>query len=1042
MATPHRPQLPCNLVIRDADEGNMRVISASPNLAVNLNNKGLRLSFLRDQDRQTFSWYSADLTMTESALHHITIQLPPRGFTVNLLKLTSDEKSALSSHLLENSTGYRVMEINCKASTTVTGFGLPFHGANETVDSWVNQHTPIKDVISLPDILRQNTFTLLIKATTMEITRAVSTINSQLIAPDYGYGEQHWWDMDRYSKQIPRNRGSAFPPTIRFKNENERNTALTQTHVQDKIGTDSIEESVNFVCLLEPKGIFEPEHWRAAHRALRGDLNKVRVRFTWKERDEKKRDDKDRDQKSRDGKDRDKKGRTGLVIWEAVPLTFATCDELNGVEIRNRIALGLTRPSSGPGHDFIPIAYDDYETAKESRRENLQLRLESGLHGDTQRVNGIFRLSNGPALPTTMKSDPLAVLKRLVFNEVLIGKGLWELEKDGVKTTLPHFDLLHDVPPKVRDACLQNVFEDDRERVHKYFSKLHLGLGLISGPPGTGKSHLASAIVFLMCHNSALRQVYVSAASNGATDNILERIHDIATKTTSNLIDRGVDVKHLMLVRGYSLNTETENCNKVLFAKPLPEYGTWNPSPWKLEHSLCWWTLRVLGSATVPSLTLNDNAELFDLYERLSALASNSTPDASISKFRSLVKLAQGVTSVAQYQSKEKPDSHAKLVRQLMQLVLGCANVVATTPVVSACWIYRTFNDQAKAVVFDEAATLFCSDGLLVYGNTPRPMIAIGDPMQLAPVLSTAFELLQIRRQKRPWERWSDHHEMRRWPTNRFAGFAQISWLSWFIHLGWPVFHLYTQHRMAEDLFDLSLDTVYTSLKPHFKYSPMCRITNFPIGIDVEEYLQQKFKIPTPAVNTLAPVFFNCRNCPIRKYPDNESRLNPRQADLIADLLVDMIRELKLSPADIAVLTPYRANFRSIGKRFKKEPELQGVACSTFDTFQGREAQIVVLALCVTHESGPLFVGNPRSLNVALTRQRSSLLIFGDMGVLDYKARQTSSDFIGSDSGQRFNLRMFHDVLKTLRDSRRVVKLVGKRGVDYDGYWEDMERKK
>ncbi|KAF5644460.1 hypothetical protein F52700_2459 [Fusarium sp. NRRL 52700] len=641
-----------------------------------------------------------------------------------------------------------------------------------------------------------------------------------------------------------------------------------------------------------------------------------------------------------------------------------------------------------------------------------------------------------------MKSDPLAILKRLIFNEVLIGKGLWDLEKDGVRAALPHFDLLCDVPPKIRDACLQNVSEDDRERVQTYFSKLHLGLGFVTGPPGTGKSHLASAIVVLMCHNPSLRQVYVSAASNGATDNILERIQDIATKTTSHLIDSGADVKHLMLVRGYSLNTETENCDRVLFGKPLPEYGIWNPSPWKLEHSLCWWTLRVLGSSVVPPLTVNDNADLFDLHERLSAHASDSVSDASISQFRSLAKLARGVVSVAQYKSTEKPDQHAKLLRQLMQLVIGCANVVATTPVASACWMYKTFNNQARAVVFDEAATLFCSDGLLVYGNTPRPMIAIGDPMQLAPVLSTAFELLQIRRQKRSWETWSDHHAMRLRPTNRFAGFAQISWLSWFIHLGWPVFHLYTQHRMAENLFDLSLDTVYTSLKPHFKYSPMCRITNFPIGIDVEEYLQQKYKIPAPASKTLAPVFFNCLNCPIRKYPDSESRLNPRQADLIADLLVEMIRELKLSPTDIAVLTPYRANFRAIGKRFKKEPELQGVACSTFDTFQGREAQIVVVALCVTRESGPLFVGNPRSLNVALTRQRSSLFIFGDLGVLDYKARETSTDFIGSDSGQRFNLRMFHDVLKALRDSRRVVKLVGKREVDNDGYWESMEKKK
>ncbi|KAL5595363.1 hypothetical protein FOVSG1_009052 [Fusarium oxysporum f. sp. vasinfectum] len=34
--------------------------------------------------------------------------------------------------------------------------------------------------------------------------------------------------------QVPANRGVAFPPTIRFKNENEWNTVLTETHRRDK----------------------------------------------------------------------------------------------------------------------------------------------------------------------------------------------------------------------------------------------------------------------------------------------------------------------------------------------------------------------------------------------------------------------------------------------------------------------------------------------------------------------------------------------------------------------------------------------------------------------------------------------------------------------------------------------------------------------------------------------------------------------------------------------------------------------------------------
>ncbi|SPJ75528.1 uncharacterized protein FTOL_05259 [Fusarium torulosum] len=364
----------------------------------------------------------------------------------------------------------------------------------------------------------------------------------------------------------------------------------------------------------------------------------------------------------------------------------------------------------------------------------------------------------------------------------------------------------------------------------------------------------------------------------------------------------------------------------------------------------------------------------------------------------------------------------------------------------SSNWLYESFNStKARAVVFDEAATMFCADALLVYGNTPRPMIAIGDPKQLAPVLSTAREKLNT-----GFERYYDDRR-RRWrtrrkdegpPVNRFAEFAKISWLSWFVHLGWPVFHLYTQHRMAEGLFDLSLNTVYKSLKQNFKYSALCQPANFPIGVDVEDYLKEKYRIPAPSDGTLQPVFFNCTNSPCRQYPDNSSRLNPRQADLITIELVSMIKKLVLSPADIVVLTPYRANLRALGKRFRKEESLRDIVCSTFDGFQGREAQIVVLALCVTRETGPACVAAERSLNVVMTRQRSSLLIFGDIATTTKMPRSSRFDDdhnVESAFAEWGTQMVFREVFRAISQSKRIVKLVGNPAADPDSYWDRLE---
>lgn len=43
----------------------------------------------------------------------------------------------------------------------------------------------------------------------------------------------HTWDMTRYNYQIPRNRGQGFSPRVHYDDFNQRDTALTQMHVQD-----------------------------------------------------------------------------------------------------------------------------------------------------------------------------------------------------------------------------------------------------------------------------------------------------------------------------------------------------------------------------------------------------------------------------------------------------------------------------------------------------------------------------------------------------------------------------------------------------------------------------------------------------------------------------------------------------------------------------------------------------------------------------------------------------------------------------------------
>ncbi|KAJ4113303.1 hypothetical protein NW768_011586, partial [Fusarium equiseti] len=158
---------------------------------------------------------------------------------------------------------------------------------------------------------------------------------------------------------------------------------------------------------------------------------------------------------------------------------------------------------------------------------------------------------------------------------------------------------------------------------------------------------------------------------------------------------------------------------------------------------------------------------------------------------------------------------------------------------------YKHFNSwSARAVLFDEAAAMHRADGLLVYGNSMRPAVLIGDEKQLPPVLMT----MNAKREDGT-------------AVNRFGSDAKISWLSWMLHLNIPAFHLYTQHRMARGMFDMALEVTYNQLKNHFAYGSSCDLSNFPFANAIPNLFNAKRNLGLPE-NTMSPTFVDCQDCP------------------------------------------------------------------------------------------------------------------------------------------------------------------------------------
>lgn len=88
------------------------------------------------------------------------------------------------------------------------------------------------------------------------------------------------------------------------------------------------------------------------------------------------------------------------------------------------------------------------------------------------------------------------------------------------------------------------------------------------------------------------------------------------------------------------------------------------------------------------------------------------------------------------------------------------------------------------------------------------------------------------------------------------------------------------------------------------------------------------------------------------------------------------------SAKGIVGICPYKPNVVLANQRMSKYPALAEMApFKTVDSFQGLEGDMSVVIFGTTRQSGPGFTSQKNRLNVMLTRQKSMLLMVGDMDV-------------------------------------------------------------
>ncbi|CAL5075293.1 unnamed protein product [Urochloa decumbens] len=124
---------------------------------------------------------------------------------------------------------------------------------------------------------------------------------------------------------------------------------------------------------------------------------------------------------------------------------------------------------------------------------------------------------------------------------------------------------------------------------------------------------------------------------------------------------------------------------------------------------------------------------------------------------------------------------------------------------------------------------------------------------------------------------------------------------------------------------------------------------------------------------------------------DCEERLDPAgtgsfynsgKADIVSQHVLSLVR-CGLPPTSIAVQSPYIGQVQMLRSRLEEYPLASGVEVSTIDSFQGREADAVVISMVRSNSLGAVgFLGDSRRMNVAITRARSHVAVVCDSSTI------------------------------------------------------------
>lgn len=206
-----------------------------------------------------------------------------------------------------------------------------------------------------------------------------------------------------------------------------------------------------------------------------------------------------------------------------------------------------------------------------------------------------------------------------------------------------------------------------------------------------------------------------------------------------------------------------------------------------------------------------------------------------------------------------------------------------------------------------------------------------------------------------------------------------------------PLF-LNTQYRMHPAISEFSRQNVYDG--------------KLKDGISAEDRLMKKIKYPVFFFDHQGVHATEDKTFSIHGEDFGFSWSNKVEAKYVVEFVEILIRDRKLTPSDIGVMTGYSAQRELLVKEFRRNsvvnPEkchvessvdtddlsmkrnvtvvdINGLIVASVDAFQGREKKVIIMSLVRSNNDGNIgFMIDERRMNVALTRAQYSMILVGN----------------------------------------------------------------